>query len=212
MKFKETPDEFIKQLKILLKEKSIEVDINYPDNGQIVINEKGEPVLKRAKSNNILKSTVDLENAIYKCLPERDVIQILCNVEHWLNWTRHFGPLSGSDPKLDDAVERYITLTFGYGCNLGPTQTSRHMKNSVTPHMLSFVNRRHITASKLDEAIKDIINLYNQCYLPKLWGNNKIAAVDGTMFDLYRENLVSEYHIRYGGNGGIAYHHISSSI
>lgn len=34
------------------------------------------------------------------------------------------------------------------------------------------------------------------------WLNN---AVDGTMFDLYRENLVSEYHIRYGGNGGIAY-------
>jgi TnpA family transposase/uncharacterized coiled-coil protein SlyX len=211
MNFKEAPSEFIEQLKILLKEKSIEVDIKYPNNGQIVINEKGEPVLKRAKANNIPKSTVDLENAIYKCLPERDVIQILCNVEHWLNWTRHFGPLSGSDPKLDDAVERYITLTFGYGCNLGPTQTSRHMKNSVTPHMLSFVNRRHITANKLDEAIKDIINLYNKCYLPKLWGNNKIAAVDGTMFDLYRENLVSEYHIRYGGNGGIAYHHVSDT-
>lgn len=34
------------------------------------------------------------------------------------------------------------------------------MKNSVTPHMLSFLNRRHITAIKLDESLKDIINLY----------------------------------------------------
>jgi TnpA family transposase len=144
-------------------------------------------------------------------LPERDVIEILCNVEHWLNWTRHFGPLSGSDPKLDDAVERYVTLAFGYGCNLGATQTSRHMKNSVTPHMLSFANRRHITANKLDDAIKDIINVYSKCYLPKLWGSDKIAAVDGTMIDLYKENLISEYHIRYGGNGGIAYHHVSDT-
>ena len=211
MDFKEDPSEFVEQLKSLLKEKSIEVDKNYPDNGNIIINEKGEFVLKRAKPNTIPKSAVDLENAIYKCLPERDVIEILCNVEHWLNWTRHFGPLSGSDPKLDDAVERYVTLAFGYGCNLGATQTSRHMKNSVTPHMLSFANRRHITANKLDEAIKDIINVYSKCYLPKLWGSDKIAAVDGTMIDLYKENLVSEYHIRYGGNGGIAYHHVSDT-
>jgi TnpA family transposase len=211
MNFKENPSEFVKQLRTLLKEKSIEVDKKYPQNGQIIINENGEPILRRAKANNISKSAIELENTISKCLPERDVIQILCNVEHWLSWTRHFGPLSGSDPKLENAIERYITLVFGYGCNLGPAQTSRHMKNSTTPHMLSFVNRRHITAKKLDEAIKDIINLYNKFYLPKLWGNNKIAAVDGTMIDLYRENLVSEYHIRYGGNGGIAYHHVSDT-
>jgi len=211
MDFKQNPSEFVDQLKSLLKEKSVEVDKNYSDNGNITINEKGDVVLKRAKAKSIPKSAIDLENAIHKCLPERDVIQILCNVEYWLNWTRHFGPLSGSDPKLENAVERYVTLAFGYGCNLGATQTSRHMKNSVTPHMLSFVNRRHVTANKLEEALKDIINLYDKCYLPKLWGNNKVAAVDGTMHDLYKENLVSEYHIRYGGNGGIAYHHISDT-
>lgn len=211
MGFEKNPHEFIKQLKTLLREKSIEVDKKYPANGQIVINESGEPILKRSKASTIPKSAVDLENTIYKCLPERDIIEILCNVEHWLNWTRHFGPLSGSDPKLENSIERYITLVFGYGCNLGPTQTSKHMKNSVTPHMLSFVNRRHITANKLDEAIKDIINLYNKSYLSRLWGNNKVAAVDGTMFDLYKENLISEYHIRYGGNGGIAYHHVSDT-
>ncbi|AJA46839.1 transposase [Clostridium pasteurianum DSM 525 = ATCC 6013] len=211
MNFKDNPVEFVSNLKSLLKEKALEVDKNYHNNGSISINEKGEVVLNRTKAKGISKSAVDLQNDIYECLPERDVIEILCNVEHWLNWTRHFGPLSGSDPKLENAVERYVTLVFGYGCNLGPTETSRHMKSSVTPHMLSFVNRRHVTVNKLDEAIKDIINLYNKCYIPKLWGNNKVAAVDGTMRELYKENLVSEYHIRYGGNGGISYNHISDT-
>lgn len=35
------------------------------------------------------------------------------------------------------------------------------------------------------------------------------VSADGTKHDLAKENLVSEYHIRYGGYGGIAYHHVS---
>lgn len=75
-----------------------------------------------------------LEVVISQRLPERNVLDILCNVEHWTNWTRHFGPLSGSDPKLENAMERYIITSFGYGCNLGPTQTSKHMKSSNPTH------------------------------------------------------------------------------
>lgn len=69
--------------------------------------------------------------------------------------------------------------------------------------MISFVNRRHINASKIDEAIRNILNQYNQFSLPRLWGDGKTAAADGTKFDLYEENLISEYHIRYGGYGGL---------
>jgi TnpA family transposase len=47
--------------------------------------------------------------------------------------------------------------------------------------------------------------------LPKLWGDGKTAAADGTKFDLYEEFLISEYHIRYRGYGGIAYHHVSDT-
>lgn len=164
MNLKDNPVEFVCNLKALLREKAIDIDKNYINNENISINEKGEVVLNRPKAKLISKNAIDLQNAICECLPERDVIEILCNVEHWLNWTRHFGPLSGSDPKLENAVERYITLAFGYGCNLGPTETSRHMKNLVTPYMLSFVNRRHVTVNRLNEAIKDIINVIFRSY------------------------------------------------
>lgn len=83
------------------------------------------------------------------------------------------------------------------------------MRGAITPRIISFINRRHINLEKLNEAIKDIINVYNQFHLPKLWGDSRVAAADGTKFDLYEENLFAEYHIRYGGYGGIAYHHVS---
>ncbi|MCV3216626.1 hypothetical protein OGM63_24485 [Plectonema radiosum NIES-515] len=40
-------------------------------------------------------------------LPERNLIDILRNVDYWTNFTRHFGPMSGSDPKIERATERY---------------------------------------------------------------------------------------------------------
>ena len=34
-------------------------------------------------------------------------------------------------------------------------------------------------------------------------------SADGTKWSVYEQNLLSEYHIRYGGYGGIGYYHIS---
>lgn len=44
--------------------------------------------------------------------------------------------------------------------------------------MISFLNRRHINGSKIDEAIRDILNQYNQFTLPKLWGGWKIEKTE----------------------------------
>lgn len=63
----------------------------------------------------------------------------------------------------------------------------------------------------LDQAIQYIINAYNQFDLPKHWGDGKRASADGTMWDLYEQNLLSENHIRYGGYGGIGYYHVSDT-
>ncbi|MCC6607984.1 MAG: Tn3 family transposase [Anaerolineae bacterium] len=43
------------------------------------------------------------------------------------------------------------------------------------------------------------------------WGTGKAAIADGTHYELYENNLLGERHIRYGGYGGIAYHHISDT-
>ena len=80
----------------------------------------------------------------------------------------------------------------------------------ITEHEIVFANRRHITCEKLEAAKTDLINRYHQYDLPKRWGDENIAAADGTKVDLYENNLLSSYHIRYGSYGGIAYHVVSS--
>ncbi|MBN9424261.1 MAG: Tn3 family transposase [Candidatus Accumulibacter sp. 66-26] len=202
---------FTTSLRDSLTEIAVTVDAGFPENKSLGIDEAGLPMLKRSTPREPKASARALETALLERLPERNVIDVLCNVAHWTSWNRHFGPLSGSDPKIENHGERYILTAFTYGCNLGPMQASRHLRGAVTPHMLSFINRRHVNANKLNAALRDIINRYHGFQLPKVWGEGKSAAADGTKFDMFDQNLLAEYHIRYGGYGGIAYHHVADN-
>ena len=204
-----TADGFVEHLKAKLIERSAEVDSKLQGDDQLSFDEAGDPVLKKVPAAPIPKDTDKFAAALDEQMPERTVLDILCNVEHWLNWTRHLGPLSGSEPKIADAPERYILTAFAYGCNLGPTQTARHVRGHTTYHQLSYTNRRHVSADTLQRAICDILNAYHRLDLPKCWGTGEKAAADGSKFETYENNLLCEYHIRYQGYGGIAYHHVS---
>src|SRR3989440_7160689 len=67
------------------------------------------------------------------------------------------------------------------------------------PALKDGVSRRiSMTEEKLDAAITTLINAYNGFALPKLWGSGQHASADGMKWDLYEQNLLAEYHMRYG--------------
>ena len=82
---------------------------------------------------------------------------------------------------------------------------------NIDRRQLSWVHWRHITEEGLDKAIREVINAYRRFTLPRRWGTGKSASADGTKWDLYEQNLLAEYHIRYGGYGGIGYYHVSDT-
>jgi len=209
--FAPTAAGFIADLKAWLTATAERVDRGYPDNGHLTIGPDGEPVLKRLVRREPPDGAEAAEAALRELMPERNLLDVLCNAEHWTRWTRHFGPPSGSDPKLERAAERYILTAFGYGCGLGPTQLSRHTRGLVTPHMVSVVNHQHVTAAKLEAATRDLIAAYHRFDVTRAWGTGKAAAADGTKVELAEDSLLSEYSIRYGGYGGIAYHYVADT-
>jgi TnpA family transposase len=204
-----TAQGFVFQLWMWLKGVAEDVDRGYPDQSDLVIADDGTPTLKRLQRRPIPQDLAAIEAVISERVPDRGVIEILCNVAHWTDWPRHFGPRSGFDPKIAHATERHILTTFCYGCNLGPAQTARHTRHHIDAQQLSTINRQHVTLQTLEAARRDIIACYNQLTLPAWWGETTIAGVDGTQYDLAEENLVAEYSFRYRTSGGIAYHHIS---
>lgn len=167
-------------------------------------------MIKKLKKKKTPPKLKQLEGYIAEKLEPVNILDMLADTEYWLNWTRFFGPVSGHDAKLNNEVERYLTNAFCYGCNLGPAQTARSLESSDRKQ-ISWINQRHVTMEDLDKSIQYIINSYNQFDLPKHWGDGKRASDDGTIWDLYEQNLLSEKHIRYGGYGGIGYYHVSDT-
>ena len=207
--FPSDAEAFVEHLKQWLTDVSLEVDRARPENHELIITEKGEPALRKLPRKTPPKGLSRLEAAVKARMKEVHLLDILCRTDQRLNWSSHLGPLSGADPKMKEARAHHILTVFAYASNLGPYQLARHLRGEVDGETLARLNRRHVTTEKLEAALRDVINRFNRCTLPRCWGTGKRAAADGTQYDLAEENLLAEQHIRYGGFGGIAYHHVS---
>src|SRR3989339_289976 len=206
------PDKFVEHLRKQLSEAAQKADATYADNTELTIDAEGKAHLKKTKTTIVPEEIEHFKEAVRARMPEHHLLDILKQVQYWTNYTRHFHPPSGSDSKMADAVSRYLFTVFGYGCNLGPAQTARHIQQEgVTLRTLKRINDQHITTEKLENALRDVINEYTRFELPFLWGTGNAAIADGTHIELIENNLLGERHIRYGGYGGIAYHHISDT-
>jgi TnpA family transposase len=200
---------FVKHMRDWLHARILQTDTEFPSN-QYLRFEKGELILRPMEKRADPESLALLERIVAERLKPISILDVLLRTEQWLNWTRFFTPLSGHEAKLDDPLVRYLATTFCYGCNLGPSQTARSLKG-FDRRQVSWVNQHHITEEKLDEAIRSVITGYNRFHLPKYWGTGKRASADGTKWEMYEQNLLAEYHIRYGGYGGIGYYHVSDT-
>jgi len=206
-----TADEFVKELQRQLKDKAEKVDSGFPANSDLTFSPGGEPVLRKTAAQQISEAALRLEVEFTTRMPRRTLLDILVNIQHLTNFTKHFGPGSGADPKLQAATERYLLTIFAMGSNLGPVQAARHLEGIVTAHMLSFTNQRHVTVEKLDAARAELVELYLTLELPKLWGDGKTVAADGTQYDFYDNNLIAGYHFRYRKMGAVAYRHVADN-
>ncbi len=144
-------------------------------------------------------------------MPERSLLDILSNTNYYTGWADVFGPISGTDPKLENPLATYILLPFCYGTSLGTKQTAKHIRTNIEAKTLSRDNKKHVNVNKLNQASAIINNVTNTFPIVKGWGEGVRGAGDGTFDDIYDENMISEHHFRYCKKGGIAYHHVADN-
>jgi hypothetical protein len=131
---------FVRQLKDTLTQLAEKVDASYPNNTELTLDEEGKPHLKRLKVEPLPQGLEEFKERIRARMPERHLLDVLKNAHYWVNYTRHFTPPSGSDPKMSDAILCHLFTVFGYGCNLGAAQTARHAGESITQRVLQRIN------------------------------------------------------------------------
>ena len=205
-----TAKEMVSQLKVQLRDKSKAVDDCYPQLNTFIIDEHGVPSLKKRQRKDNPRAKI-IHEEVKRRMPERNLLDIMCIAQHITRWADCFSPISGSDAKLTDPIAANIVTAFGYGTGMGPHETARHVRAGISERTLALVNKSHVSLSKLNAALARIINYYKDFPLIKSWGSGESAAVDGTLEEIYEQNILCESHFRYGKKGGIAYHHVSDT-
>ena len=112
------PLEMINNLKKELIEKAEYVDQNYHNIPDFVLSDEGVPCIKKYEPKPASESAQKLESIIKSRIPERSLLDVLSNSEYYVNWTVECGSPDGSEPKLDNPVEKYILTTFAKGTGL----------------------------------------------------------------------------------------------
>jgi len=108
------------------------VDKQLPDITELVIDEKGNPTLKKPAPKQRSQQAIWLHTEVKNRMPERTLLDVLCNTHHYTGWAHEFGPVTGFDSKISDPIERYILTNFAYGTCMGPTQAAKHIKADIT--------------------------------------------------------------------------------
>ena len=205
----------VQQLKEQLLTAAKKLDDDYPKIKGFTIDKQCHPVLSKPKAKPFNKTTNWLKNQIKLRNKEKHVLDVLCITNHITGWADNFGHISGVPGRIGNAIEKHIVGVFSIGTSLGVSQTIKHFKSvnnfNLTMHSLSWIIRRHITIANIEKAITALNNEMYKYQIVGCWGDGKSCAADGTLRNIYDDNLLSEYHIRYGARGGIAYYHVANN-
>ena len=102
---------------------------------------------------------------------------------------------------------RLLLCLYGLGTNAG-------LKRLVGDHGFSYkellhTRRRYIDTDSLRDAARRVVNATLAARDPAIWGEGTTAcASDSKHFAAFDQNLMTEWHARYGGRGVMIYWHV----
>ncbi len=104
--------------------------------------------------------------------------------------------------------KRLLLCLYGLGTNTGLKRVSNGTPD-VNFTDLRYVKRRFIHKDQLRQAITQVVNATFQARAPQIWGEGTTAcASDSKKFGAWDQNLMTEWHFRYGGRGVMIYWHV----
>jgi TnpA family transposase len=103
---------------------------------------------------------------------------------------------------------RLLLCLYGLGTNAGLKRLA------VGDHGISYkellhTRRRYVDADSLRDATRRVVNATLSARNPAIWGEGTTAcASDSKHFGAFDQNLMTEWHARYGGRGVMIYWHV----
>jgi TnpA family transposase len=143
--------------------------------------------------------------------PMTSLLDVLKEVDHLQHFTRFFRSPTPRERMDPDTLRRRLLLSlYGIGTNAGFTRITSGGSGEGLRELL-YVRRRYVSAETMRQAIAEVVNATLAARLPHIWGEATAAcASDSKQFGAWDQNLLTEWHMRYGGRGVMVYWHVGA--
>ena len=182
-----------------------------PGNSKVKLRKQGKNMIHLSPYTALAEppNTAALKREIGQRWSDVELIDIAKEVNLRLNFTSAFRT-TASREVLDTAVlqRRLLLCLFGIGTNVGLKRIASQQP-SVTFDELRYVKRRYVNKEALRTAVAEIVNGTFAIRQAAIWGEATTScASDSKKFGAYNQNLMTEWHARYGGRGIMIYWHV----
>lgn len=184
-----------------------------PNNGKVKFLAKGPHriVLTPLDEQPEPKNLAALKGEIHGRWGTITLLDVLKETELRLGLAQHFES-AGSREVLDrDTLQRRLLLCLhALGTNTGLRRVLNDDSKDTYKELL-YTRRRYVQKAFLRKAIAEVVNATFAARRPDIWGEGTTAcASDSKKFGAWDQNLMTEWHIRYGGRGVMIYWHVET--
>jgi len=138
--------------------------------------------------------------------PQTTILDIFKEAELRTGFTEEFSSV-GTREVLDRETvrKRLIVALHAIGTNAGLKRARADQKYSD----LKYITRRYVTNDAVRNAIRRLVNEIFKVRQIHIWGEGTTScAADSKKFGSWDQNLMTEWHSRYGGKGVMIYWHV----
>jgi TnpA family transposase len=150
-----------------------------------------------------------LKSELGRRWPMTGLLDILKETDLRVGFAEAFSTTAAREALDRDEVRRRLLLClYGLGTNAGLKRLAvgRH---GFTYKELLHTRRHYLDAEALRDATKRVVNATLAVRHSRIWGEGTTAcASDSKHFGAFDQNLMTEWHIRYGGRGVMIYWHV----
>lgn len=211
------PKVFIGNLKKQLDDKLEGLNTSILTNSHVIIKQRKKkgaikitPFNPQAEPQHIER----LKGDIAKQWLDLYLIDLLKEVDDRVGFTKRFESVASREGIPEETLRKRLLLcAFGIGTNIGLKRMSGVAENHENYDDLRYVKRRFMTPQHVRLAIQDVINAILNIKDPRVWGVGTIfCASDSKKISVWDQNLLVEWHSRYGGRGVMIYWHVKEGI
>lgn len=208
----EDPTEFTSRLRADMEQalETLHGGLKQNPHLQIIPGRKRPILLSPLKPLPEAPNLVHLKAAVANRWPVTALLDVLKETDLRVGFSRHFTTTGKHKILSPEAIQRRALLClFALGTNTGLTRIAASDPDT-TLNELRYLRRKYLDAGAVRAAIAEIANATLAARNVEIWGEGTSScASDAKKFGAWDQNLMTEWHIRYGGRGVMIYWHVA---